>query len=73
MGTLCGILFLIGLFIVGKQIISEGFDSASESLSGNIFAVIMVFVGIGLISMGYGTLVGMIFVAFIAIAISSSK
>ena len=74
MGTIFGILFLIGVFLLGKEAISEGLESAGDgSGCGCVFGIILILFGLGLISTGLGAPIGMIIIALIAIAMASDK
>ena len=74
MGTILGIILLIGFFLVGADCIKEGLNSIGEgSGCGCIFGVFAILIGLGFISTGLGAPIGMIIIALIIIALRSKK
>ena len=74
MGTILGIILLMGFFLVGAECIKEGLNSIGEgSGCGCIFGVIAILFGLGFISTGLGAPIGMIIIALVIIALNSNK
>ena len=74
MGTILGIILLIGFFLVGAELIKGGLSSIGEgSGCGCIIGVFAILIGLGFISTGLGAPIGMIIIALVIIALNCDQ